>query len=716
MHAFGKNLLQNVKNQLMNLSTLDWSLIFGFFAITLFIGIWVSKKSGESSADFFLSGRSMPWWLLGISMVATTFSADTPNLVTDIVRKNGVAGNWVWWAFLLTGMLTVFVYAKLWRRSGILTDLEFYELRYSGKPAAFLRGFRAIYLGVFFNIMIMATVCLAAIKIGGAMMGLSPGETILIASVVTVIYSTLGGLRGVILTDFFQFGIAMVGSIWAVFVVLNHPEIEVEGLSGLLNHPNVADKLNIIPDFNNWNLFLTLMIIPLAVQWWSVWYPGSEPGGGGYVAQRMLAAKNERHAMGATLLYNVAHYAFRPWPWILIALVSLVVFPMKLEQVDNRSALSITQDSKDFLDQNTDATYFPKLIENLDSKMAEAEGDAQKADYGRLKNLVDQNQDSYEIKSLAYIFAEKNFDKDANTWKDVENWSDPLADESLVYLQIANPQLPINKLGHDLAYPSMMNYLPSGLLGLVLASLIAAFMSTISTHLNWGSSYVVNDWYKRFRNPDASEKELVRVGRISTVLLMIAAALFALALSNALQAFNILLQIGAGTGLLFILRWFWWRINAYSEIAAMVISFVIALYFEFVHSGLLGFEALEDYQKLLSGVVLTTIGWVIVTYQTAPTDQKTLLSFYKLIRPAKGGWKPVLAKAEANDEIHSGEINEGQLPLEILGMVTGCFTVYSALFATGYWIYGNTTLAIIATSIAVVGTLGLINIWGRLKN
>ncbi len=698
----------------MNLSNLDWTLIFGFFAITLFIGIWVSRTSGKSSADFFLSGRSMPWWLLGISMVATTFSADTPNLVTDIVRNNGVAGNWVWWAFLLTGMLTVFVYAKLWRRSKVMTDLEFYELRYSGKPAAFLRGFRAIYLGVFFNVMIMATVCLAAIKIGGAMMGLSPMETILIASIVTVIYSALGGLKGVILTDFFQFAIAMIGAIWAVFVVLDHPDIDVEGLSGLLHHPNVSGKLSIIPDFNDTNLFITLMLIPLAVQWWSVWYPGAEPGGGGYVAQRMLAAKNERHAMGATMLFNVAHYALRPWPWILIALVSLVVFPMKLEKVNDRANLVISQEAKDALDQQVNAEKINHLLTNIDAKISDSEKEKDIPSYERLKNLVSQNQNSYEIKSLAHITAEKDFDKDNAEWKKASDWSDPLANESLVYIQIANPRLPVDKIGHDLAYPTMMNYLPSGLLGLVLASLIAAFMSTISTHLNWGSSYVVNDWYKRFRNPDASEKDLVRVGRISTVVLMIVAAILALALSNALQAFNILLQIGAGTGLLFILRWFWWRINAYSEIAAMIISFAVALYFEFIHTQI-GFTALEDYQKLLAGVIITTIGWLIVTYRTSPTDQKTLLSFYKLIKPAKRGWQPVLNQALQEETIKQNEINTGQLPLEILGMFIACVTVYSALFSTGFWIYGNKTFAIIASIIAIAGTMILMRLWNKLK-
>ncbi|MCB0620807.1 MAG: Na+:solute symporter, partial [Saprospiraceae bacterium] len=398
----------------MQLTTLDWSIIFAFFAVSLAIGLLVSRRAGKDFSEFFLSGRNMPWWLLGVSMVATTFSADTPNLVTDIVRKNGIAGNWVWWAFLLTGMLTVFVYAKLWRRSGIQTDLEFYELRYSGKEAAFLRGFRALYLGVFFNVFIMATVILAAFKIGGVF-GLGRLEIIIVVSIITLIYTSLGGLRGVLLTDFFQFLLAMAGTIWAAIVVLRLPE--VGGLKNLLVHPNVSGKLDLLPDFNDPNMLIPLFIIPLAVQWWSVWYPGAEPGGGGYIVQRMLSAKDEKNAVSATLFFNIAHYALRPWPWILIALASLIVFP--------------------------------------------------------------------DLASLGAAF----------------------------------PDLDAGIVNDDLAYPAMMRYLPAGLLGLVLASLMAAFMSTISTHLNWGSSYIVNDFYRRFIKPQASNKELVAVGRLSTVVL-----------------------------------------------------------------------------------------------------------------------------------------------------------------------------------------------------
>lgn len=578
----------------MVLGFLDWSIVASVFVLSIVIGVWSSRKAGRSAADFFLSGRNMPWWLLGVSMVATTFSADTPNLVTDIVRKNGIAGNWQWWAFLLTGMLTVFVYARLWRRSGVNTDIEFYEIRYGGKPAAFLRGFRALYLGVFFNVMIMASVSLAAIKIGSVMLGLSPVQTILIASFVTVIYSSMGGLRGVIFTDFFQFILAMVGSIGAAYVVLNLPQ--VGGLDNLLSHPNVIPKLNFLPDFNDTSTLIPLLIIPLAVQWWSVWYPGAEPGGGGYIAQRMLSAKDEKNALAATLFFNVAHYALRPWPWIIIALGSIIVFP--------------------------------------------------------------------DLASISAAF----------------------------------PNVPLETINDDLAYPAMLTYLPSGLLGLVVASLIAAYMSTISTHLNWGSSYVVNDFYLRFLNPEATDKQQVAIGRLSTILIMVASAVFALMLTNALQAFNILLQIGAGTGLIFILRWFWWRINAYTEITGMVVSFMVALWFE-VLGPLLGYTVPDGHWRLLIGVGITTVAWLAATFMTRPEEDHVLKRFYEHVGPASVGWKPVLLR---NPEIVE---EKGQLPFEIMLMVTGCFTVYSALFATGFWIYGNTLSGFVATMVAIAGSM-----------
>ena len=579
----------------MQLTTLDWGIIFLFFILTLAVGLWVARSAGRSTTDFFLSGRNMPWWLLGISMVATTFSADTPNLVTDIVRTNGVAGNWVWWAFLLTGMLTVFVYARLWRKSGVLTDLEFYELRYSGKEAAFLRGFRALYLGVFFNVMIMASVCLAAIKIGGVMLGLTPVETVLVASVITVIYSSMGGLKGVIVTDFFQFVLAMGTTFWAAAYLIDLPQIG--SLDQLLTHPNVNGKLHFIPDLSQRELLITLFILPIAVQWWSVWYPGAEPGGGGYIAQRMLSAKNEKHAIWATLLFNVAHYALRPWPWILIALASLIIYP------------------------------------------------------------------------------------------------------DLQAIQAAFPQMDASIIRDDLAYPAMMTLLPSGAIGLVVASLIAAFMSTISSHLNWGSSYVVHDFYHRFINPNASEKRLVAIGRLSTVLLMLFSALFALVLSNALQAFQILLQIGAGTGLLFIMRWFWYRINAYSELTAMIVSFVLAIYFQVIHTAL-GFTPIANDLQFLLSVGITTLCWVGVTLMTSPSDMKTLTSFVQKVQAGGPGWTVIREKMSAED-LESTTLG-WNVPQGILCMLIGAFAIYGALFSTGYFIYGKSLEGFVLGSLSLL--------------
>ncbi len=575
----------------MILTTLDYSIIIGFFILSLLIGIWASKSAGKNSAEFFLSGRNMPWWLLGVSMVATTFAADTPGLVTELVRKNGVSGNWVWWAMLLTGMLTVFFYAKLWRKSGITTDLEFYELRYSGKIAGFLRGFRAIYLGVVFNIITMAGVCLAGAKIANILLGISQGQMLLYSSIIVVIYSSLGGLKGVLLTDFVQFLIAMIGSVWATIYIVNLPEIN--GLSNLLTHPNVSEKLAMFPDFSNTEALITLFIIPFAVQWWSTWYPGAEPGGGGYIAQRMLAAKDEKNATWATLFFNFAHYALRPWPWIIVGLASLIVFP----------------------------------------------------------SLSSMNQ--------------------------------------------AFPSLSTEMQGHDVAYAAMITYLPAGLLGIVLTSLIAAFMSTISTQLNWGSSYLVNDFYSRFINTDASEKQKVIVGRISTILLMLCAALFSFYLQSAKDVFDLLLQIGAGTGLLFILRWFWNRINPYSEIAAMAISFIIALFF-FIN-GKLETPIIEiaGYWQLIIGVLITTIGWVIVTLITKPTDKETINKFEALI--------------------FEGEDKFKNIGIKIVGFITGTIGVYSFLFATGNWIYGRTTLAIILSILTLLCVFILQKIWKRIS-
>tara|TARA_R110002012_G_scaffold272711_1_gene458386 strand:- start:51670 stop:53472 length:1803 start_codon:yes stop_codon:yes gene_type:complete len=598
----------------MKLELLDYIIIFGFFAIVLFIGIYVSKKSGKNTAEYFLSGRSMPWWLLGFSMVATTFSTDTPNLVTDFVRTDGVSGNWGWWAFLLTGLLTVFVYAKLWRKSNVSTDMEFYDLRYGGKPAHFLRGFRSLYLGVVFNVMAMSAVTLAAIKIGQVMLGLEPVETVLLGGTITVIFSAVGGFRGVVYTDFLLFFVAMGGAIGAAVYLVNMPE--VGGLDNILANAQVQEKMSILPDFSDTEALIGLLIIPLAVQWWSAWYPGGEPGGGGYIAQRMLAAKNENHAIGATFFFNILHYALRPWPWILVALASIVVFP------------------------------------DLDS------------------------------------------------------------------IRQAFPNVPENILKNDLAYSAMLTKLPTGLLGLVMASLGAAYMSTISTHLNWGSSYIVNDFYKQQVNKNASEKELVNVGRISTVVLMILSSLFALELNNATQLFDIIIMFGAGTGLIFLLRWFWWRINAWSEIVAMFSSGIISILFWQYEDALFLSEAapFPGWSKFPLVVLITTILWLATTFLTKPEENKVLYRFYKITKPGGPGWKKIHEEAKAEGVSLDDGNEKWTVPSGVLAMIVGCILVYGCLFATGNWIYGNYPLAMGLTGLVLVATFFLIKIWRGMRS
>lgn len=600
----------------MHLVTIDWIIIGVFFAIVLAIGWMASYSAGKSVSEYFLGGRGMPWWLLGVSMVATTFSADTPNLVTGMVREDGVAKNWAWWAFLLTGMVTVFIYAKLWRRSKVITDLEFYEKRYSGKAASFLRGFRSIYLGIFFNSLIMGSVTLAAIKIGNVMLGLEPWVVVVGASIVVVIYTSLGGIKGVIWADFFQYSIAMFGAVYAAIVALDHPK--VGGLGALLQHPNVADKLSFIPDFSDPSVYVPLLIIPIAVQWWAVWYPGAEPGGGGYIAQRMLSAKNEKNAIGATLLFNFAHYALRPWPWIIVALASMVIYP---------DLASIKAD-------------FPLI------------------------------SDTY--------------------------------------------------LKDDIAYPVMLSKLGPGWMGLVVASIIAAYMSTIGSHLNWGSSYVVNDFYKRFINKEATDKHLVGVGRITTVLLMALAGFFSLTfLDNATQAFNILLLSGAGSGAIYLLRWFWWRINAWSEISAMIVATVVGSILVLgVSDEAVATEVLDGFTiKLLINVTLTTIAWIAATFIGAPVDKHVLRNFFRLTLPGGPGWKKVVKEARAEGDM----IDEGlkgqawEMPAQILMVFIGCVIIYSALFSIGSFLYGNTITGIVLAVIAGIGSFFLFRLSGKLR-
>jgi solute:Na+ symporter, SSS family len=577
------------------MTSLDWTIVVVSILVSFVPAIWLARRAGSSTTEFFTSGRAAPWWLIGVSMVATTFSTDTPNLVTNLVRDGGVAANWAWWAFLLTGMLTVFFYARLWRRAGVLTDLEFYELRYGGRPAAWVRGFRAVYLGLFFNLVIMASVNLAAVKIANVLLGWPMTQTLVVCAVLNVSFAAIAGLWGVLVTDMIQFGIAMTGSVAAAYYALQQPQ--VGGLSGLFERVS-PETLRLLPDFGDWGLTLTIFVIPLTVQWWSVWYPGAEPGGGSYIAQRMLAARTERDAVWGTLLFNAAHYSLRPWPWILVALASMLVYP---ELSDIRAAM-------------------------------------------------------------------------------------PHVDPSLV--------------GHDMAYPAMLRFLPAGLLGLMVAGLLSAYVSTISTHLNWGTSYLVHDLYRRFLRTDATEAHYVAIGRLVTALLMVLAALLTYVLDTARASFELLLSIGAGTGLLYLLRWFWWRINAWTEIAAMLTSFALAAGF-FVAARRGG--TIAPHVSLLITVAVTTVVWLAVAYFTPPTDRATLVNFYRKVRPAGRGWDAVRREAGVGPSPDS-------LAHALLGWVLGCAFVYAALFGSGSFLYGEVAQGAFWSVVFVVSGVWLVRI------
>ncbi len=583
----------------MQLTPLDWLIVVVSIVVSFLPAVLLARRAGSSTAEFFTSGRSAPWWLVGVSMVATTFSTDTPNLVTNLVREKGVANNWAWWSFLLTGMMTVFFYARMWRRSGVLTDLEFYELRYSGRAASVVRGFRAVYLGLLFNCVIMATVNLAAAKIANVLLGWPMGKTLLICAVLNIAFAATSGLWGVLVTDFIQFGIAMTGSFAAAIYALRQPE--VGGLTGLFQKID-PKTLNLLPDFGDWGLTLTILIIPITVQWWSVWYPGAEPGGGSYIAQRMLASKSEKDALAGTLFFNAAHYALRPWPWIIVALCSIIVYP--------------------------------------------------------------------QLSDIQRTF--------------------PYVDPSLI--------------GHDMAYPAMLRFLPHGMLGVMVAGLLAAYVSTISTHLNWGTSYLVHDFYRRFMRKGADERHYVAVGRVVTGLLMVCAGLLTFVLDSARASFELMLSVGAGTGLLYLLRWFWWRVNAWCEIAAMVSSFAIAV--SFAVAGKLG-HGVPGHISLLVTVGVTTVVWVSVAFLAPPTERPALLAFYKLVRPAGPGWGSVRAEAGVGASPDS-------VPQMLLGWVLGCLFVYSALFGAGSYLYGRTPQALVWTAAFVVSGVGLLRVVPRM--
>jgi Na+/proline symporter len=583
----------------MQLTGLDWIIVGASIAISFLPALWMARRAGANTAEFFTSGRAAPWWLIGVSMVATTFSTDTPNLVTNLVREGGIASNWVWWAFLLTGMTTVFFYARLWRRLGVLTDLEFYELRYSGRAASWVRGFRAIYLGLFFNIMIMAAVNLAAAKIANVLLGWPMGQTLLVCGVMNIAFAATSGLWGVLVTDFLQFGLALAGSFAAAYYAVQRPE--VGGLAGLVEKID-PKTLGMLPDWSEGSTVLAIFIVPLTVQWWATWYPGSEPGGGSYIAQRMLAAKSERDALAGTLLFNVAHYALRPWPWIVVALSSMLVFP--------------------------------------------------------------------QVSDIARVL----------------------------------PHVEASMLGHDMAYPAMLTFLPAGLLGIVVAGLLAAYVSTITTHLNWGTSYLVHDLYRRFMQPGRDERHYVMMGRVVTALLMVAAGLFTLVLETARDSFNLLLSVGAGTGLLYLLRWFWWRVNAWSEIAAMASSFLLAAVVFIAGKNGIVWPA---HQALIATVLVTTAVWVMTAYVTAPTDPAVLQKFYRHVRPAGPGWAAV--RRECGGLPASGEIG-----LAFLGWLSGCVTVYTALFAAGHLLLGHAVMGAILAGSCVVSSGVLAGVVRRL--
>ncbi|HEY2475666.1 MAG TPA: sodium:solute symporter family protein [Candidatus Cybelea sp.] len=586
----------------MHLTTLDWIIVVVSLGISFVPAIVLARRAGRNITEFFAAGRQAPWWLIGISLVATTFSTDTPNLVTNLVRDGGVSENWLWWAFLLTGMATVFFYARLWRRSGVLTDLEFYELRYAGRAASFVRGFRAIYLGLFFNCWIIATVNLALVKIAGVLFGWPRWETLAISVAIPIIFAATAGLWGVMVTDLIQFCITMSSAFAAAYFAIHAPG--VGGLHGLVAHftGRHAAALSILPNFGDPKSALAVFVIPLTVLWWSVWYPGAEPGGGSYVAQRMLAARTESDALFGTFAFQVMHYALRPWPWIVVALASTIVYP-SLHDIGLR---------------------FPYLSPSL--------------------------------------------------------------------------------LGNDVAYPAMLVYLPAGFAGFMVAGIFAAYRSTIETHLNWGTSYLVHDFYQRFIAPGASQRELVFAGRLVTALLMGLGVCFTLFLDNAKDAFTLLLSIGAGTGLIYLLRWFWWRINAWSEVSAMLTSFVVSLGFFIAHRAGHGVDATA---ALLITIGITTIVWLVVTFVTPPVSQAALAAFYEKVRPAGPGWRRVRQAGGLPPSPDS-------LPTQLLGWVLGLASVYGALFATGAFIYGRPAVGLVCALVAAGATLGLLLIGRRL--
>ena len=552
----------------MLLNGLDWTVIAAFFAVLALIPTVAARRAKRTANDFFTSGKSMPWWLIGFSMVAATTATDSANFFTEVIRRDGMGGNWIMWAFILTGLLTVFVYAKLWVRSGVTTDIEFYELRYSGKPAAFLRAFRTLYLGVVFNVLVLGNVILAAVKIGVVLFGIEPSTIYRVTIVASVVYTFFGGIRGVIWTDFFLFLVIMAGAVAAMVYGLRLPE--VGGMTGIVSNPETAWRLSILPDFSSWDTLLVMFVLPLAVQWWNVWKAGSEPGGGGYIVQRMLTARSATHALGGTLFFNVLNWVIRPWPWYIVGLCSVLVYP--------------------------------------------------------------------DLASIQAAF--------------------PKVDPSLIH--------------GDMAYPAMLTKVPNGWLGLVAASMMGALFSTVAAHLNLGSAYVVNDFWKRFVRPAAGDRELIWVGRAAMLALLLLGCALAPHLKSAKAAFDLMLLVGAGSGAIFLLRWFWMRINAWTELTGMFVSFAVALALQF------GFADWPSWRKMLVTIAVTSVSWLAVTLLTKPTDAATAARFKAAVR------------ADGRD------VGRG-----LLLMAVASFAIFDLMYMVGAWICGWYAKAAVATALAL---------------
>jgi Na+/proline symporter len=566
----------------MRLTWADWAVIALYFLLNIGIGFYYKARASKSVSEFFLSGRNVPWWLAGTSMVATTFAADTPLVVTGLVARNGIAGNWIWWSFLASGMLTVFFYARLWRRAGVMTDVEFAEIRYAGKPAAFLRGFRALYLGIPINCIILGWVNLAMVKILELIFGVGKFEALMIVMgliALTSAISTLSGLWGVLVTDLVQFvikmGMVIVLAVFAVGAVGG-----IDAMKDKLVTSGRGEALNLIPDLNSaWMPMITFLVY-ISLNWWATWYPGAEPGGGGYVAQRMLSAKDERHSLLATLWFNIAHYAIRPWPWILVGLASIILYP-------------------------------------------------------------------------------------------------GLADPETGYIRV------------------MIDHLPPALRGLMVAAFAAAYMSTIATQLNWGASYLVNDFWRRFVKRNESEGYYVRASQLATVFLTIVSGIVTFYMGSIGAAWKLLIVTGAGTGGVLLLRWYWWRINAWSEVSAMISAFVVSLTLQLAFG--MDSDQPKDFASIMIiTVAITTVVWLAVTYLTKPESQQTLTAFYRRTRPSRSGWAPIAALAPDVKVTSSGLSN-------LLDWVAGLVLVYGVLFGVGKLLLHETGPGLLLLALAGLG-------------